>query len=321
MKKDSLSGQPSAEAELSGYKEKASHGDILMPVQRYRNDIRRASYTLSLHWHEEVELGWLTEGAAEYDIDFVTYPVKKGDLLLISPHTLRAARVAGGGRMISDSLVFHLNMLGYSVPDACSIRYLGPLQNGKYRFMPVIRSGQAGHEELQECLKELLGCVEDKNRTLSGQEEGRAAMRWEGKELYMKELLFRFFRLLYQHGYVVKKESSALDPNAEEKLKTVLSYIREHYAERLTIEELAGLCHFSQPYFMSFFKKCVGMTCVEYINQCRLSRAAEALATTDAPVMDAALENGFRNLSYFNKLFRREFGKTPREYRREAKKR
>lgn len=180
MKKDSLSGQPSAEAELSGYKEKASHGDILMPVQRYRNDIRRASYTLSLHWHEEVELGWLTEGAAEYDIDFVTYPVKKGDLLLISPHTLHAARVAGGGRMISDSLVFHLNMLGYSVPDACSIRYLGPLQNGKYRFMPVIRSGQAGHEELQECLKELLGCVEDKNRTLSGQEEGRAAMRWEG---------------------------------------------------------------------------------------------------------------------------------------------
>ena len=48
------------------------------------------------------------------------------------------------------------------------------------------------------------------------------------------------------------------------------------------------------------------MTCVEYINHYRLSRAAAALAQSDQPVMEAALENGFHNISYFNKLFRKE---------------
>lgn len=123
---------------------------------------------------------------------------------------------------------------------------------------------------------------------------------------------------MYQYGYVVKNEGSATDSELERKLKTVLSYIREHYTETMSIEELAGVCHFSQAHFMSFFKKFAGMTCVEYINHYRLSRVAAALAQSDQPVMEAAMENGFHNISYFNKLFRKEFGVTPREYRTEA---
>lgn len=57
---------------------------------------------------------------------------------------------------------------------------------------------------------------------------------------------------------------------------------------------------------------------MEYINHYRLSRVAAALAQSDQPVMEAAMENGFHNISYFNKLFRKEFGVTPREYRTEA---
>ena len=206
--------------------------------------------------------------------------------------------------MISESLVFHLDMLGYQTPDACTIKYISPLQKGKYRFIPVVKEGEPGHEALLGCIKEMLA--------------GGEVRRREGIELFMKEQLFRFFRLLYQYGYVVKNESSASDSELERKLKAVLGFIQEHYTETLTIEELAEVCHFSQAHFMSFFKRFVGMTCVEYINHYRLSRAAAALAQSDQPVMEAALENGFHNISYFNKLFRKEFGMTPKEYRRAA---
>ena len=89
--------------------------------------------------------------------------------------------------------------------------------------------------------------------------------------------------------------------------------------ENLTIDELAGICHFSRAHFMSFFHRYTGMTCVEYINRCRLYRAAQLLAETDRPVMETALENGFRNISYFNKKFRSQFGVTPKEYRAAAR--
>ena len=79
--------------------------------------------------------------------------------------------------------------------------------------------------------------------------------------------------------------------------------------------ELADLSGFSESYFMSFFRQYVGMSCVRYINHCRIQKAAHALEETSLPVMESAMDHGFDNVSYFNLQFRREFGMTPREFR------
>ena len=302
-------GKGMREREISDFKERAEHGDVLMPIRRYRCIVPNTYQDLSLHWHEEAEIGWIQEGEIDYDINFESFRVRKGDLLLIAPHILHAAHAVPGKRMVSESLVFHLDMLGYQTPDACTIRCISPLQNGKYRFVPVVHSGQPGYGELIACMEELLGCMQPREDTVPKAEE-------PAEELYRKELLFRLFRLLYRYGYVVKNESGREDFAAEEKMKQVLTFIRSHYAEALTVGQLAGLCHFSETYFMSFFKRFAGMTCVEYINHYRLSQAARTLVQTDRPVTEAALENGFRNISYFNRQFRRQYGTTPREYRK-----
>ena len=299
-------GKGMREREISDFKERAEHGDVLMPIRRYRCIVPNTYQDLSLHWHEEAEIGWIQEGEIDYDINFESFRVRKGDLLLIAPHILHAAHAVPGKRMVSESLVFHLDMLGYQTPDACTIRCISPLQNGKYRFVPVVHSGQPGYGELIACMEELLGCMQPREDAVPKAEE-------PAEELYRKELLFRLFRLLYRYGYVVKNESGREDFAAEEKMKQVLTFIRSHYAEALTVGQLAGLCHFSETYFMSFFKRFAGMTCVEYINHYRLSQAARILVQTDRPVTEAALENGFRNISYFNRQFRRQYGTTPRE--------
>lgn len=304
-------GKGMREREISDFKERAEHGDVLMPIRRYRCIVPNTYQDLSLHWHEEAEIGWIQEGEIDYDINFESFRVRKGDLLLIAPHILHAAHAVPGKRMVSESLVFHLDMLGYQTPDACTIRCISPLQNGKYRFVPVVHSGQPGYGELIACMEELLGCMQPKEDAVPKAEE-------PAEELYRKELLFRLFRLLYRYGYVVKNEGGREDFAAEEKMKQVLTFIRSHYAEALTVGQLAGLCHFSETYFMSFFKRFAGMTCVEYINHYRLSQAARTLVQTDRPVTEAALENGFRNISYFNRQFRRQYGTTPREYRKAA---
>ena len=304
-------GKGMREREISDFKERAEHGDVLMPIRRYRCIVPNTYQDLSLHWHEEAEIGWIQEGEIDYDINFESFRVRKGDLLLIAPHILHAAHAVPGKRMVSESLVFHLDMLGYQTPDACTIRCISPLQNGKYRFVPVVHSGQPGYGELVACMEELLGCMQPREDAVPKAEE-------PAEELYRKELLFRLFRLLYRYGYVVKNEGGREDFAAEEKMKQVLTFIRSHYAEALTVGQLAGLCHFSETYFMSFFKRFAGMTCVEYINHYRLSQAARTLVQTDRPVTEAALENGFRNISYFNRQFRRQYGTTPREYRKAA---
>lgn len=286
---------------LPAYKENAKHGDVLMPLQLYRCIVPYSYRELSLHWHEEMEVTRIVRGGIRYTIDLAPHLVQEGDLLLIPPHTFHSAHALLNEEMTSDSLVFHLDILGYETADACTMKYLSPVQKGKYSFVPVVHPFDSGYRELSGCIGAIIECL---------------LSRPEGFEMEVKEFLFRFYRLLYQYGYVVKKESSVSDSEMEEKLKRVLSYVREHYEENLTVSQLAKVCHFSEAHFMNFFKRFVGMTCIEYINHYRLTETARTLAETRTPVMEAALANGFRNVSYFNKLFRREFQMTPTEYRK-----
>lgn len=289
---------------LPDYKEKANHGDALLPVRYYYCAVPNTYRNLSLHWHEEMEISLIEAGAIHYDIDFQTFCVEEGDLLLISPHILHSAHEMPGKSMVSHSFVFHLDYAGYQIPDVCTIKFLNPVQSGKYRFIPVVKPDHPGYGELRECFDSLLNCFNTKEY---------------GYELYTKELIMRFLRLMYQHGCVVKHEGGRGEIGAEEKLKEVLKYIQANYRETLSIEELADVCHFSQTHFMNFFKRYAGMTCVEYINHYRITRAAAELVETDKQVMDIAMEHGFKNISYFNKLFRERFAMTPKSYRKNSR--
>lgn len=283
------------------YKEKASHGTALMPMRRYRCRVPQAYRNLSMHWHEEAEFTCIMEGRIIYDINLSPHLVEAGDLLFITPHTLHSAHEIEGQEMVSETLVMHLDMLGLQTADACTLKYVAPLQNGKRRISPVVRKGQPGYEQLHCCFLAAVRCMEEKR---------------EGYELELKQHMFSLLRLLYSHGHVVREEHSAADSDVEERLKTVLAYIQTHYRQQLSIRELAEVCHFSQVHFMNFFKKMVGMTCVEYINRYRLERAASDLLLSDRTVMETALENGFHNVSYFNRLFKENYSMTPKAYRK-----
>ena len=106
-------------------------------------------------------------------------------------------------------------------------------------------------------------------------------------------------------------------PAAAENLRPVLAYIQEHFADPITIEELARLSHLSKSYFMSCFKQTFGLGAVEYLTQLRIKAACEALRSTTQSVSEIAYDNGFRNLSNFNRQFRSKVGCTPQMYRKE----
>ena len=70
---------------------------------------------------------------------------------------------------------------------------------------------------------------------------------------------------------------------------------------------------------MKFFKKYMGITCIDYINDYRLNIATNLLETTDIQVMEIANKVGISNVSYFNRIFKKKFNLTPKEYRKNLK--
>ncbi|GAB3011271.1 AraC family transcriptional regulator [Spirosoma pulveris] len=100
------------------------------------------------------------------------------------------------------------------------------------------------------------------------------------------------------------------------RLAHVAQYINKHLHRSLQIKELADEACMSEPNFYRTFKQTFGMTPVDYINQQRLALASQLLRTTNRSLDDISMECGFNNLTYFMKLFRREIGASPTQYRK-----
>ena len=86
--------------------------------------------------------------------------------------------------------------------------------------------------------------------------------------------------------------------------------------EKITIEDIANEVDLSQSHFMKYFKNTMGTSFIDYLNDYRLTMVSRLLVSSESSILDIAAESGFDNLSYFNRMFKKRFGMTPREYRK-----
>ena len=109
-------------------------------------------------------------------------------------------------------------------------------------------------------------------------------------------------------------------PRFESREHWLVTAMKRHaenvYSEEISLRELAVTYHKNEKYIGRIFKKETGVSFREYCNGVRMQRAAELLKGTRDKVIDVAFECGFNNVSYFNRLFQRNYGVSPSEYRK-----
>lgn len=284
--------------ETGRYLEKTKHGTTMFPVEYYDCRYPLGLSSLPVHWHDEFEITYIRAGQGTYLIDLKPCRVKAGDILFLPSGILHGIPEGEAEFLESDSFVFHPDFLGTG-EDLGRMKYIEPLRRGDVRFAPVIRPGETGAESMVQELQALRRCFTEKQR---------------GYELEVKARLFGLLSLFYR--YLPSRAGESRANEAVEKIRDVVQYIRQHYPETVSVADLAAVCHFSEYYFMRFFKQHMNMTCVEYLNQYRLEIAAGRLISGGEAVTEVALDTGFRNISYFNRAFKRKFGMTPGEYRK-----
>ncbi len=107
-------------------------------------------------------------------------------------------------------------------------------------------------------------------------------------------------------------------PAARPEIDVVLAYIEGNLTRPISRQELAQQASFAPSYFSALFRETTGTTIPEYINLRRIRRAQELLRAPETRVSAVCYAVGFRDLSNFNRVFKRIVGQTPREYRQEA---
>ncbi len=106
-----------------------------------------------------------------------------------------------------------------------------------------------------------------------------------------------------------------LSRQAQRLVRQAMAYIHEHYAEPISRADLAQRVALSEDYLTACFRKELGVTPIAYINRYRVNQAQQLLLDTRKSVTEIALEVGFSDSGYFSRVFRREVGLSPTDYR------
>lgn len=126
-------------------------------------------------------------------------------------------------------------------------------------------------------------------------------------------LLVHLFR-----GNRVELEKTTL-PLFNKDISTVKYFIERHYHDPITLDQLAEISHMNKYYLAHSFKKGIGVSPIEYLNEVRIGKSKHLLETTDHPISFIASLTGFSSPSYFSQAFKRIVEISPQEYRKNKK--
>lgn len=280
-------------------KENRIHSSELKPFSYYKCIIPNYFYCVPMHWHNEFELNFIREGSAEFICGDEKFTSSKGDIIITLPNVLHSVYPYKDTKQVYDTLVFSPEIFGSSASDRCITQCIKPLTDGSMRIMTHITPSHHYYAELSVTAENIFSCAKGDTPQL---------------DMLMRSELIKLFWLLETEA---ERDIPAV--RDESIIRPVLEYIGEHYSENITVSMLARQVHLSESYFMDRFRQQAGLSAARYICHFRIDKACRELIGTDKSVLEIALDCGFRNLSNFNRQFRKINGCSPTEYRNRIK--
>lgn len=143
-----------------------------------------------------------------------------------------------------------------------------------------------------------------------------------GKELnllfdafFQSEDIWKKYSLCYDILGFLMSLSSPIEKRNYQGIDDVIVYIKENFSQVITISELAKSACMSESNFFAAFKKRLGVSPIAYLNNYRLSVAAERLCSRNDTISAIASSVGIQDSLYFSRLFKKVYGIAPKEYR------
>ena len=99
-------------------------------------------------------------------------------------------------------------------------------------------------------------------------------------------------------------------------MKLCMEFVREHYGERISLADAAGLLSITPEHFCRLFRKYTGQTFLAYVNQIRMEHFHTDLLETDKNITFLLDKNGITNYKGFLRKFKEAYGESPKEVRR-----
>lgn len=227
------------------------------------------------------------------------YPLVQGDILLVPPGVPHAVLIPEGARLQKKHYVLWISMDFLSrLAEEYPVSSIHPLSEAN-----LIHTSGTGWEHLELSFRTIVEEWENK------------APGWEPAMTAVTVLL-----LVHLSRAISSDSSLPVAREGKEKqdlLNRLLIYVEANLAEKITLEDTAEHFWISTTTLSTLFNKRMGISFYQYVLKRRLREARDQIAQ-GAPIEAAATRVGFSDYSAFYRAFRREYGMSPRQYRRNS---
>lgn len=236
------------------------------------------------HFHEYYVIGYIESGKRRLSCRNNEYTISTGDLVLFNPMDNHTCEQADQNPLDYRCINIKTEVMKRAVHEITGREYL-----------PQFSQTVAFNCELVSLLCELHQAIM----------EEQTGFKKEETFLFLIEQLLDEYTLPYA-------ETKACDLKSE--IKEVCSYIEEHYAEHITLDNLSQLSKMNKYSLLRSFTRVMGITPYRYLETVRINEAKKLLENGVEPI-DAAMETGFVDQSHFSNFFKEFIGLTPKQYK------
>ena len=253
---------------------------------------------MEYHYHEFHKVVFFLAGSAGYLIEGRSYFLQPGDVLLVGRHLIHKPVIDPTRPYERVVLYLDPGLLDGAMPGEGSLARCFDL--ARERNFALMRPGAEDRRALKELLDRLEGALGE------GEEFGAALLA----RSCLFQLLVSLNRMALRDTTSQRPGVSRFDP----KIAQVLDHINGNLAGDLSVDRLAALCYTSKYHFMRRFRELTGYSVHQYVTEKRLLAAAELLRG-GVSAQEAGARCGFQDYSAFQRAFKRQFGRTPRQLR------
>lgn len=249
-----------------------------------------------LHWHQELEILYPLNGTIELCIDQNRYLLNKKNLAVIE-----SSQVHSTYSHDKTSMFLNIHLSKQSL-----VSYLPDIELYQIHCTPTdIRDDNFPQ------YREICELIENLTRIYI-MNDPFYPLRAEGLVLHILACLLQNF------SANTAMALPAVNKVTMERIRDVITYVDKHFREPISLQDVANCLGLGTEYFCRFFKKNMGMSFLNYLNEVRLSHVYRDLMYTDAPVAEIMEANGFTNQKLFNRSFKELYGQTPSSIRHTA---
>lgn len=275
-------------------KESHPHGTNEFPYTQYFIRDREASFQFPVHWHDEVEIIYITRGILHVYINGQDYTGSPDSIFIVNPKELHFMG-SDDVTVAYYTILFPLEFISFQSADLLEHTLFRPLRNGQKQFVSSLPT----NSELTHILDQLLQIkLEDRP--------------FPYHQIKTRVFLLEFFEKLLEMPEMVYSTSG----NHTNQQREILTYIQQYHTEKITLADLAKHFHLSEKYLSRYFKKHFYISFSQYLIHLRLSHAKNLLETSDLSITEVAASAGFPSVSFFIRSFKSNYGVTPLQYRK-----